>query len=222
MSRNEDELLEVLTRCWNEKRGTLDTDRLIKSLETEDAVGDFCAEVLTSRLLGWQRIVADLLRDILTQHLAPPTIWLESVWYYAQAAITSDPDEIMRVFGLLRRARADAVRQWMAEPLVLLAERRSETHKWLGFEGLGYLISSGGATHLERFATRIRLAGLETESGDIREASAHVLKILGSQPDPELSAPDIKKTFPKPDNSVIKQTFANLSFIPSIALQGTI
>jgi hypothetical protein len=189
-----DKYIEILQRCWDENKAFWDRDAALSLLGSEDSVGYLLAWVLASDLRGWHFIAAKELRKSIIRHAAPPQSWLEQLWNYAHASITSDPDEMQHLFGLMHMAKADSVRQWFAEPLVSLCGRQTDSYAWLGFEGVECLVQAGGLTHLRRFIPQLILLAKSAETPVYREAAARTLELVGTQIQPEgiLSAERIR------------------------------
>jgi hypothetical protein len=152
-----------------------------KHLGSGDAVGYLLAGVLASDLRGWQALAAKELRRIVARHSDPPQAWLQQIWDFAHATLTSDPDEMTHLFALIQSARSDTVRNWVAEPLVTLAERESDVYRRWGIEGLECLISSGGSLHLRRFWLRIAALATSIRSPEFRRAAQHLLQLSWNQ-----------------------------------------
>jgi hypothetical protein len=211
MHRNvADQYLEILQRSWNEREGILEVELMCKFLGSgsPECVGYLLAEVLASDLRGWQASAAKELRSIVAQHSDPPEAWLQRLWDFTHAAITSDPDEMMHLFTLIQSARSDTVRNWIAEPLVALSERKSDVHRWLGFQGLECLILSGGSVHLRPFFSRLAALANSIETPRFRQAARRLL---------ELGCNQLQKTtgLSRCASTQAEKGFANLKVLPT-------
>jgi hypothetical protein len=175
-ARTEDKFFAILQECWDQSQGFWDRNKALQLLGNEDLIGQLFSWVLASDLRGWHSIAAKELRKSIACHESPPDFWLEELWRHACSSITSDPDEMQHLFSLMHVAKSDSVRNWFAEPLISLCERRIEAYVWLGFEGLEALIQAGGAIHLKEFMPRLIFLGRTLDNPIYRQALVHVLQ----------------------------------------------